>query len=154
MYFPESNAPFYRLTYLSNYSPDVVPDPSRYYSILAEVSHSEHKPVDRASIVDETVRGLVATKMITEQEVDDIVDAHLIERDYTYPTPSLERDEVLSAVQPWLESQGISSRGRFGAWRYEVGNMDHSVAQGVEWVNRVLLGDDANELTWLAKKGC
>ena len=154
MYFPEDTSPFYRLTYLSNYSPDVVPDASRYYSILAEISHSEHKPVDRATVVDDTIRGLVATKMISEADVEDIVDAHLIERDYTYPTPSLERDSVLAEVQPWLEGQAISSRGRFGAWRYEVGNMDHSVAQGVEWVNRVVLGDSANELTWLAKRGC
>jgi protoporphyrinogen oxidase len=154
MYFPESNSPFYRLTYLSNYSPDVVPDASRFYSILAEISHSEHKPVDRRTVVDDTIRGLVATRMISEQDMDDIVDAYLIERDYTYPTPSLERDEILGVVQPWLDAQGVSSRGRFGAWRYEVGNMDHSVAQGVEWVNRVLLGDTENELTWQAKRGC
>src|SRR5689334_4965644 len=44
MYFPEDNTPFYRLTYLSNYSPDVVPDPSTHYSILAEISHSDLKP--------------------------------------------------------------------------------------------------------------
>jgi protoporphyrinogen oxidase len=154
MYFPESNSPFYRLTYLSNYSPDVVPDVSRYYSILAEVSHSEHKPVDRATVVEDTIRGLVATRMITEDDRKDIADAYLIERDYTYPTPSLERDGVLGVVQPWLEAQGVSSRGRFGAWRYEVGNMDHSVAQGVEWVNRALLGERAAELTWMAKRGC
>ena len=154
MYFPEDNAPFYRLTYLSNYSPDVVPDPSTHYSILAEISHSEFKPVDRKTIVDDTIQGLVNTRMISEADRRDIVDAHLIERDYTYPTPSLERDEVLNTVQPWLEAQGIHARGRFGAWRYEVGNMDHAVAQGVEWVNRVLLGDVRNELTWQAKRGC
>jgi len=154
MYFPEDNCPFYRLTYLSNYSPDVVPDPAAHYSILAEISHSEFKPVDRRTIVEETIRGLVNTRMISEGDRSDIVDAYLIERDYTYPTPSLERDEVLATVQPWLEAQGIHSRGRFGAWRYEVGNMDHSVAQGVEWVNRVLLGDAANELTWQGKRGC
>ena len=154
MYFPEDNAPFYRLTYLSNYSPDVVPDPSTHYSILAEISHSEFKPVDRQTIVDDTIQGLVNTRMISEADRRDIVDAYLIERDYTYPTPSLERDEVLSTVQPWLDAQGIHSRGRFGAWRYEVGNMDHAVAQGVEWVNRVLLGDVCNELTWQAKRGC
>ena len=154
MYFPESNCPFYRLTYLSNYSPDVVPDPATHYSILAEISHSEHKPVDRSTIVDETIQGLVNTRMITDADRADIVDAYLIERDYTYPTPSLERDASLATVQPWLESQGIFSRGRFGAWRYEVGNMDHSVAQGVEWVNRVLLGQVEDELTWQAKRGC
>ena len=154
MYFPEDNCPFYRLTYLSNYSPDVVPDPTTHYSLLAEISHSEFKPVDKATIVDDTVRGLVNTRMISEEDQEDIVDAYVIERDYTYPTPSLERDAALATVQPWLESQGIHSRGRFGAWRYEVGNMDHSVAQGVEWVNRVLLGDAENELTWQAKRGC
>jgi hypothetical protein len=154
MYFPEDNCPFYRLTYLSNYSPDVVPDPATHYSILAEISHSEFKPVDRRTIVDETIQGLVNTRMISEADKRDIVDAHLIERDYTYPTPSLERDEALKAVQPWLEAKGIHSRGRFGSWRYEVGNMDHSVAQGVEWVNRLLLNDAENELTWQAKRGC
>jgi protoporphyrinogen oxidase len=154
MYFPEANCPYYRLTYLSNYSPEVVPDSASYYSILAEISHSPFKPVDRATVVDETIQGLINTRMISERDRDDIVDAFLIERDYTYPTPSLERDEALATVQPWLEGQGIYSRGRFGAWRYEVGNMDHSVAQGVEWVNRVMLGDRDNELTWQAKRGC
>jgi hypothetical protein len=38
--------------------------------------------------------------------------------------------------------QGIYSRGRFGAWRYEIGNMDHSVMMGVEAVNHALLGED------------
>jgi hypothetical protein len=32
--------------------------------------------------------------------------------------------------------------------------MDHSVAQGVEWVNRIVCGDEANELTYRAKRGC
>jgi len=110
--------------------------------------------VNRATVVEDTIQGLVNTRMISEADRRCIVDAFLIERDYTYPTPSLEREEALNVVQPWLEEQDIYSRGRFGAWRYEVGNMDHSVAQGVEWVNRALLGDRENELTWLAKRGC
>ena len=39
-----------------------------------------------------------------------------------------------------------NSGGRFGAWRYEIGNMDHSVMQGVEAVNRLLLNEQ--ETTW------
>ena len=65
-----------------------------------------------------------------------------------------ERDKALPTIHPWLESKNIFSRGRFGAWRYEVGNMDHSVAQGVEWVDRILGGDASQELTYLAKRGC
>ncbi len=154
MYFPEDDCPFYRVTYLSNYSPDVVPDATRQYSLLAEISRSPCKPVDSARVVEDTIQGMINTKLLSERDRDDIVDTFLIERDYTYPTPSLERDPALAVVLPWLETKDIYSRGRFGAWRYEVGNMDHSVAQGVEWVNRIILGDIDNELTYQAKRGC
>lgn len=154
MYFPEDNCPYYRLTYLSNYSPDVVPDAKTHYSLLAEISRSEYKPCDRQTVVDETIQGMVNTKILSRGDIEDIVDTHLIERDYTYPIPSLGRDAALDALHPFLESKNIYSRGRFGAWRYEVGNMDHSVAQGVEWAERMVLGDRENELTYLAKRGC
>ena len=110
--------------------------------------------MDHATVIDETIAGLVNTKMITDADRDDIVDAYLIEREYTYPIPSIERDDALRTIHPYLESRDIFSRGRFGAWRYEVGNMDHSVAQGVEWVNRVILGEDRDELTYMGKRGC
>ena len=154
MYFPEDNCPFYRVTYLSNYSPEVVPDPATHYSLLCEISRSPFKPVDRARVEEDTIRGLIAAKLLSEDDRRDIVDVHVIERDYTYPIPSLERDPALRALHPWLESHDIYSRGRFGAWRYEVGNMDHSVAQGVEWVNRMVCGEAAEELTYLGKRGC
>jgi UDP-galactopyranose mutase len=154
IYFPEDDAPFYRVTYLSNYSPDVVPDPATHYSLLAEISRSPFKEVDRATVVEDTIRGMISTRLLREEDRKDIVDAHLIERDYTYPVPSLERDRALACLMPWLDSENVFSRGRFGAWRYEVGNMDHSVAQGVEWVNRVLLGEEAEELTYQARRGC
>jgi UDP-galactopyranose mutase len=131
-----------------------VPDAKTHYSLLAEISRSEFKPVNKDTVIDETIQGMVNTKMISESDRADIVDTHVIDRDYTYPIPSLERDKALATVHPWLESVDVYSRGRFGAWRYEVGNMDHSVAQGVEWVNRVVCGDDGNELTYRAKRGC
>ena len=154
MYFPEANCPFYRVTYLSNYSPEVVPDPTTHYSLLCEISRSEFKPVDGNRVVDDTIKGLINAKLISERDQDDIVDVHVISREYTYPIPSLERDGALAAIHPYLESRDIFSRGRFGAWRYEVGNMDHSVAQGVEWVERALLGKRDDELTYKAKRGC
>ena len=155
MYFPEGDAPFYRVTYLSNYSPEVVPDRTRQHSLLAEISHSEFKPEDRDTIIQQTLDGMVSTRLLTEEDVATrLADTFLIERDYTYPTPSLERDGVLRAVHPEFHARGIYSRGRFGAWRYEVGNMDHSVAQGVEWADRVVRGAVDDELTYQAKRGC
>jgi UDP-galactopyranose mutase len=39
-----------------------------------------------------------------------------------------------------LEARHIFSRGRFGGWKYEVANMDHSVVQGMQWAERMVLG--------------
>jgi hypothetical protein len=52
---------------------------------------------------------------------------------------------LLAKIEPALAKTGVSSRGRFGAWRYEVSNQDHSFMQGVEWVTAKLL--DVPELT-------
>lgn len=141
MYFPEDNCPFYRVTYLSNYSPLMTPDKDQYFSLLCETSASSFKPVDASRIVEDTIRGLINTGMLEERDRDAIVSTWHYHADYSYPTPTVDRDEILSIVIPWLESQGIYSRGRFGMWKYEVANTDHSVMQGVEWVNRMLLGE-------------
>ena len=42
--------------------------------------------------------------------------------EHGYPTPSLGRDAVLKQSLPWLRSHNIWSRGRFGAYKYEVAN--------------------------------
>lgn len=140
MYFPEDNCPFYRVTYLSNYSPTMTPDRARYYSLLCETSESPRKPVDPETIVEETLRGLERVGLLQPGERDDIVSTWHHYAAYSYPTPSVERDEILAEVIPWLEERGIYSRGRFGMWKYEVANTDHSVMQGVEWVDRLVLG--------------
>ena len=58
--------------------------------------------------------------------------------EHGYPVPFLKREEYLSVIQPWLESKSIFSRRRFGGWRYEVSNQDHSLMQGVEIVDYIL----------------
>ena len=146
MYFPEPNCPFYRVTYLSNYSPEVVPDATRQYSLLAEVSRSPYKPVNLETVVEEVIDGFVNTKLLSPADRKDVVDTHLITREFTYPIPTIRRDDALSLIQPWLESHDIYSRGRFGSWKYEIGNMDHSVTMGAEAADRVLRGTP--ELCW------
>jgi len=141
MYFPEDNCPFYRVTYLSNYSPYMTPDKDTHYSLLCETSYSEFKHVDGRTIVEDTIKGLINAGMITEKDRDDIVDTWTYHANYSYPTPSVERDAILAEVIPYLEQHGIYSRGRFGMWKYEVSNTDHTLMQGVELVNRLLLDE-------------
>jgi hypothetical protein len=104
---------------------------------MAEVSESPDKPVDAGTIVEETIQGFRNAGMIGD-------DARIVSRWYRrlehgYPTPWLGRDEVLAQVEPVLDAAGIYSRGRFGTWRYEVCNQDHSAAQGAEAVDHILI---------------
>jgi protoporphyrinogen oxidase len=145
MYFPEDNCPFYRVTVFSNYSPNNVPEPQsgKYWSLMTETSQSDAKPVDRTTLVEQTIQGLLNTKQIESR--DQIASVWSFTAEHGYPTPSLERNQLLQKIEPELKRAGVASRGRFGAWRYEVSNQDHSFMQGVEWVNSVLL--DVPELT-------
>ncbi len=147
MYFPEDNCPFYRATYLSNYSPHMTPDKDNFYSLLCEVSESGFKPTrgrdgrDEQAVVEECIAGLENAGLLLPGERANIVSRWCYYADYSYPTPSVDRDEILTEVIPWLEARDIYSRGRFGMWKYEVANTDHALMQGVELVNRLLLGE-------------
>jgi protoporphyrinogen oxidase len=148
IYFPEESAPFYRVTYLSNYSPYIAPE--GHFLLLTETSYSDFKHEDKATIVDRVVEGLIATKMLEPEDRNRIAATYTVDVDYFYPVPSLTRDNALEAIQPYLMHHGIYSRGRFGAWEYEIGNMDHSVMQGVEAINNIVLGEP--ETTWIPPK--
>jgi protoporphyrinogen oxidase len=145
MYFPEPSAPFYRVTYLSNYSPYITPSPDQTL-FLTETSYSVHKPEDKNALVDQVVQGLLNTKLLEPGDLPLIQSTYLIDVDYSYPVPTIDRDTALNVIQGYFSHFDILSRGRFGAWQYEIGNMDHSVMQGVEVVNRWLLGEP--EVTW------
>jgi UDP-galactopyranose mutase len=148
IYFPEPDVPFYRVTYLSNYSPYMTARPDQTL-LLTETSQSAFKPEDPDTIVDQVVDGLIATGLMVEEDRSRIVTTWLCSPAMSYPVPSVGRDAALGTIQPWLREQGIWSRGRFGAWLYEIGNMDHSTMQGVEFVDHVLSGEP--ETTWIPR---
>ncbi len=139
MYFPESTSPFYRVTVFSHYSPGNVPDPSRFWSLMTETSESVHKPIDHSKIVEETIQGLLQTKLIERKE--DVISTWYFRAAHGYPTPFLGRDSVLNEIQKKLLEKKVYSRGRFGGWKYEVSNQDHSFMQGWEAVGAILKGE-------------
>ena len=165
LYFPEDNCPFYRATIFSNYSPNNQPSASKklptlqladgskpssteakegpYWSIMLEVSESSLKPVDRENMLKDSIAGLINTEMLLSDS--EIVSTYHRAFDHGYPTPTLEREGVLTKLLPKLQALDIYSRGRFGSWRYEVGNQDHSFMLGVEAADNIVNG--AAELT-------
>ncbi|CAL5221972.1 g4254 [Coccomyxa viridis] len=175
LYFPEDDCPFYRTTVFSHYAPkncpsadtklptlclgdgkavpDSQPEEGPFWSLMFEVSESRVKAVNNevedfaggrwAGIVRECVQGALNTHLIAEE--DQIVSLYHRRLEHGYPTPSLERDGAIAQALPWLRDAGIWSRGRFGSYKYEVGNQDHSLMLGVECADNVLFG--SKELT-------
>lgn len=135
IYFPEPHHPFYRATVFSNYSPNNAPQ--GHWSLMAEVSESPEKPVNLDTIVEEVVAAFEQCGFIDRSR---IVSRWHRRLEHGYPTPWLGRDEVLGEAEQALQGVSIFSRGRFGAWKYEVSNQDHSYMQGVEAVDRILTG--------------
>jgi protoporphyrinogen oxidase len=137
MYFPEDDNPFYRVTVFSNYSPNNVPK-GEYWSLMGEVSESPQKPVDHAHLIDEALQGFYNTRLVEKNTP--IVSTWSYRAEYAYPTPFLRRDELLDRYLVDLQKKNIYSRGRFGAWKYECGNQDHVLMQGVEAAENILFG--------------
>lgn len=147
IYFPENNFPFYRATVFSNYSPKNVPD-GKNWSLMVEVTlptaGNTHSPeISAAEIERLAEKAELAARnagLITPDNTTVSRWTYPIKR--SYPIPTVARNRELDAIQPKLLAAGIYSRGRFGAWKYEVGNMDHSFMQGVEAARNILLGEE------------
>lgn len=144
IYFADLDMPCYRATYFSHYSPFNVPngDTERYSSLMCEMSFRVGETPDPQHMLDQVISGLIRAKMLDESDRRRVVSRYHRTVPYSYPIPTLGRDRALSILQPALMEKGIYSRGRFGAWRYEIGNMDHSVMMGVEAIDHVLSGKE------------
>jgi protoporphyrinogen oxidase len=149
IYFPDPSLPFYRVSVLSNFSPANAPN--GHWSLLAEVRESKNRLIDRARLVAEVVAGMrregiipPASRVVSYWH--DVVAPG-------YPIPTRDRDRALSVLLPALEGMRIFSRGRFGAWKYEISNQDHSFLQGVELAERLILGRAETTLAPIAKHG-
>ena len=138
MYFPENNSPYYRATVFSNYSPNNCARPGAQWSLMAETSESPAKPVDKGGLVEEALLALEEDGLIPDRNA--IVSVVSRRIPMGYPTPFIGRDSLVDPVLRAFEKKNIWSRGRFGAWKYEVANQDHSFAQGYECAERLLNG--------------
>ena len=140
MYFPQDHAPFYRSTNFAKYSPANVPDgdTAKYSSYMTETSYSRYKPESREGLEERVEEGLRASGCVEGRPK--VVSMHVEDIPYAYPVPTVRRDGALQAIQPWLMKHDIYSRGRFGAWKYEIGNMDHSVKMGSDAARLIVNG--------------
>jgi hypothetical protein len=123
------------VTVLSRHSPHNVPEGQGCWSLIAEVCETPFKPLEAGVLRHRVVKAMEADGLLSDD--NRIVSYWPHREEHAYPTPFLGRDDVLWRILPELEKHDVYSRGRFGAWRYEVSNQDHSFMQGVEVVNRL-----------------
>jgi protoporphyrinogen oxidase len=142
MYFPAAEVPFYRVTNFAKYAAANVPDAdtTRYCSFMTETAYSEDRPVARSGLEERVEAALRGAGVVAGRP--DVASVHVERIEYAYPIPTLGRDPALRTIQPWLMERQIFSRGRFGSWRYEIGNMDHAVKMGVDAARKLLVGEE------------
>jgi UDP-galactopyranose mutase len=146
MYFPGADIPFYRATNMAKYAAANVPDSRTdiYSSWMTEVASSPHRPLQHEDLVDRVDAALRRVGLVDPDASR--VTVHVDHIDRGYPVPTLDRDAALATIQPWLAEHDVYSRGRFGAWKYELGNMDHSVKQGIDIARFIV--DGTPEEAW------
>lgn len=141
-YFPDNPPGFYRLTWFHHYAAGNVPDGNagRYAAYMVETVLPPGQTVDRAALLDAAVAGLRRAGILAEGDEQKIVSRWFWPVPAIYPVPVLGLREALPCVHAALEALSIYSRGRFGGWRYELGNMDHCFMQGYECARRLIEG--------------
>jgi protoporphyrinogen oxidase len=138
VYFPEEEFVFYRLTILSNFSPYMVAKPGQQYSIVVEISESAQRPVKVKGLVERVIQDLIKSKFVNK---DAKFATKWHERfEYGYPVPYVDRDLHMHEADDALRPYGVWSRGRFGSWKYEVANQDHSFMLGRQAVDNIISG--------------
>lgn len=140
LYFPDEHTPFYRATNFSKYAPANVPGAAtdRLCSWMTEVAIHPCTSIDRTALAASCDAALRRHDLVPAAA--QLASVHVEHIPYAYPIPMLDRDDALAQIEPWLEQRGVLSRGRFGTWRYEIGNMDHAVKMGIDAAARIVNG--------------
>ena len=137
VYFPEPEYIFYRLGFPTNSSPRVAPPGAS--SVTAEVAFSGARPIDRGDCVRRVKRDLERVGIL--RPGDRIGVEVTFEIPCAYVLYDRARKRSVAEVQRFLESQGIYSIGRYGAWEYS--SMEDAIVHGKETAERLLRAEEA-----------
>ncbi|KAK5971520.1 UDP-galactopyranose mutase [Trichostrongylus colubriformis] len=140
LYFPQPDIIFYRCTFMSNFNERLTPNAVLFWSVLVEIGMGSDEHVDENAVINCTIRDLMEHGIIYPTSRIESTWLHVLP--YGYPIPTLNRDDELQKAQKVFERENIYSRGRFGSWRYEAANQDHSFTMGTEVIDRIVCGTE------------
>lgn len=126
IYFPDADAPFYRVGFPTNFSDGVAPagTSSMYVEFgLRRGEQPDLKAMETAAIEAMRREGVL-------REGDNVVVGDWIVIDPGYVIFDRERQDVMARVPPALEKLGVHLAGRYGAWTYSY--MERAILDGLE----------------------
>src|SRR5688572_10426154 len=130
-YVPEERFPFYRVGQYSAFSPEMAPvgGSSLYVELV------ERRVPDLSRLVPEVLAGLCELGVIENTGDVRFVRARHLEQ--AYVIYDSQRAPALSVIEPYLESLGVISTGRYGAWNYS--SMEDALGFGAAAAERALV---------------
>ncbi len=126
VYVADPEMPAHKLVFNHNSSPYLRSQPQ--HAIMAEVSYSKYKPVDKNSVATQAVRSLIEMGFLNS--ADEILWNDHVDMRFGYPVPTHNRIEIVGQIKAYLAQHEIYTLGRFGEWAYI--NSDECINKGKE----------------------
>jgi protoporphyrinogen oxidase len=139
IYYPKQDHSFFRISFLKNFLRDMVPKGKS--SIMAEVSYSQRREIDKRTIVDRVIKDLIKAKVLKSTDKIELIDVHNIK--YGYIIYDHNRKKNLSVIKKFLMDNDIYTAGRYSSWEYYW--MDDSILDGRKVVDYIQ-GNKARKL--------
>ncbi|CAD5223672.1 unnamed protein product [Bursaphelenchus okinawaensis] len=136
-YYPRPETVFYRSTVISNFSDNMTPDNSKYWSVLCEIGRKPEDNIDEVVMIKDVIRDLIEVGLVDSEDQVHSTWFQIIP--YGYPIPTINRKAEMDKCHKTLEKQQVYSRGRFGSWHYETSNQDNCFEIGRCLINRLYL---------------
>ncbi len=130
-YFPDADAPFYRVGYPHNIVPSTCPEGAS--SLYVEFGLKRGEECDPKALETAAVGALRREGILRES--DRIVVRDFVRIDPGYVIFDRARQEVMARAMPLLAELGIHAIGRYGAWTYSY--MERAMLDGLETAERL-----------------
>jgi len=135
MYIPEKELGlFNRISFPSNYSPNVAPNGNS--SILIEITYREGEEASTMQdrdIIDHVINALENMKIINRR--DDVVYSELARQKYAYVIYDLDYLQNIAIVKEYCTERGIGLVGRFAEFEYL--NMDGCIRNAMNFAENL-----------------
>jgi protoporphyrinogen oxidase len=131
VYYPDPAYPFYRVGFLSNFSPQLAPKGTS--SIYVEISYLPSQPPLVDHVREEILSSLIACGVLRED--DEILTEKILMIKHAYVIYDRFRQQHLSHIIQFLCSRDIYPLGRYGVWEYST--MEEAILQGKEVAERL-----------------